>query len=559
MFKEFRKECQDVLNIAYKDEIKDATAKIPEASWAIPRVETFGDLSTNICFVLAPLFKKSPEEIANTLVGKIKPKKLLKEVKAEKGYLNFFINYHPFILKLLENVDRDFGRGSKKLEKIIVEHTSANPDGPLHIGHLRNAVIGDTLSRILRFAGYDVDVHYYLNDMGKQTAKVVWGRRKFDVMDGKKDHSTAEIYIEANRVIEEQGLDFELSELLSKYEAGEKKTVDEFVSAVEFCLEGIKETLGRLGIKHDRFVWESTFVRDGSVGKIIDRLAKTKYAERDGGALILDLLDFDIDKQMVIVRGDGTSLYIARDLAHHAWKMKEGTGINVWGADHKLVSMQLSVGLKILGFQAPEFIIHEFISLPQGSMSTRKGVFISADQLIDETVTKAFEELRSRRPEIGEEAAREIAEDIGISAVRFNIERIAPEKSMVFKWEEALDFERQGAPFIQYAYARAKKILSKADETKREMETDYIEDEEKRLFRVVSRFPEIVEEAALSRKASIVAGYVIDISNAFHSFYMSSRVLGAEKEGFRLSLVDAFTTVIGNVMDILGISRLDEM
>ncbi len=491
--------------------------------------------------------------------SEIKPSGLVKEVQAKGGYMNFYIDYDEFTKQLLDKIGPDFGRGSKKGEKIIVEHTSANPDGPLHIGHLRNAVIGDTLSRILRFAGYDVDVHYYLNDMGKQTAKVVWGIRRIKVDTGKKDNATAKVYVEASRIIEEQGLEDELSDILSQYEAGEKKTVNEFVSSVEFCLEGIKETLGRLGIKHDRFVWESTFVRDGSVGKIIEKLAKTKYAERDGGALILNLLDFGIEKKMVVVRGDGTSLYIARDLAHHAWKMKEGSGINVWGADHKLVSMQLSAGLKILGLQAPEFIIHEFISLPQGSMSTRKGVFVSADQLIDETVAKALEEVRSRRPEIDDEAVRAIAEDIGVSAVRFNIERIAPEKSMVFKWEEALDFERQGAPFIQYAYARAKKIMSKAKKTEGGIESGTIDDEEKRLVKVVSRFPEIVEEAALSRKASKMAGYAIELSNAFHRFYMSSRVLGTEKEEFRLGLVNAFVTVMGNVMDLLGISRLDEM
>jgi arginyl-tRNA synthetase len=555
MFKEFRKDYNEGLNAA----LADFDVKNIKPFLAVPTVEAFGDLSTNVCFLLAPILKKSPVEIAETLAPMIKPIGLVKEVRAEGGYLNSFIEYRDFSKQLLEKISPDFGKGSKKGEKIIVEHTSANPDGPLHIGHLRNAVIGDTISRILKFAGYDVDVHYYLNDMGKQTAKVVWGRRKFDVKDGKKDHATAEVYIEANKIIEEQGLDDELSDILTQYEAGEKKTVDEFVSAVEFCLEGIKETLNRLGISHDKFVWESTFVRSGVVEKIIEELAETKYAKIDAGALLLDLVDFGIEKEMVLRRGDGTSLYIARDLAHHAWKMKEGRGINVWGADHKLVSMQLSAGLKMLGLPVPEFIIHEFISLPEGGMSTRKGVFISADQLIDETVAKSFEEIRSRRTEIDENAKKAIAEKIGTSAVRFNIVRIAPEKSMVFKWDEALDFDRQGAPFIQYAYARANKILSKSEETQREIETESIEDEEKRLVKVISRFPEIVEDAALSRKASIMAGYAIELSNTFHSFYMSHRVLGTEKEKFRLSLVNAFTKVMGNVMDVLGISRLDEM
>lgn len=554
MFGEFRSQASAILKMVLPE-----PGDSLEPEFSIPQIDKFGDLSTNICFQLASVLKKSPVEIAEMLAPKIKPAGLVKEVRAEGGYLNFYIEYVEFSKRLLNTVGPDFGKGNEKKEKIIVEHTSANPDGPLHIGHLRNAVIGDTLSRILRFAGYDVEVHYYLNDMGKQTAKVVWGRRRFNVNDGKKDHATAEIYIMANKIIEEQELDYEISEILSQYEAGEKKTVDEFAAAVEFCLEGIKASLKRLGIIHDKFVWESTFVRSGAVEKIIEELGETKYAKMEGEALLLDLADFGIEKEMVLRRGDGTSLYIARDLAHHAWKMKEGRGINVWGADHKLVSMQLSAGLKILKLPAPEFIIHEFISLPEGGMSTRKGVFVSADQLIDETVAKSFEEIRSRRTEIDENATRAISEKIGTSAVRFNIVRIAPEKSMVFKWDEALDFDRQGAPFIQYAYARAKKILSKGEKTESGMEPENMGDEEKRLVKAVSRFAEIVEDAATSRKASIVAGYAIELSNAFHSFYMSSRVIGSDKEGFRLSLVIAFATVMGNVMDILGLIRLDEM
>ncbi len=210
MFGEFRSQAAAILNRALSEQGESI-----KHEFTIPQIDKFGELSTNICFQLAPILKKSPVEIAEMLAPKIKPSGLVKEVRAEGGYLNFYIEYGEFTKELFEKVGPDFGRGSEKKEKIIIEHTSANPDGPLHIGHLRNAVIGDTLSRILRFAGYNVDVHYYLNDMGKQTAKVVWGRRKFDVMGGKKDHATAEVYIEANRVIEEQGLDFEISDILT--------------------------------------------------------------------------------------------------------------------------------------------------------------------------------------------------------------------------------------------------------------------------------------------------------------------------------------------------------
>ncbi len=555
MFGKFRREAEEkIRSLAEQEGIT------LEPVFTLPTVPRFGDLSTNVCFQLAKTLRKPPAEIAEMLAEKITATGLIADVQAEAGYINFYINYTVFAKEFLEGIGPDFGRGEKK-EKVIVEHTSANPDGPLHIGHLRNAVIGDTLARILKFAGHVVEVHYYLNDMGKQAAKVVWGRRRYGIPEGKADHATAKVYIRASSEIEEQDLDSEVSEILTQYEAREKEAVAEFEQAVEYCLTGIKETLARLGIHHDKFVWESSFVLDGSVESVIERLSKSGFAKSEEGALLIDLTKYGIEKDMVIVRGDGTSLYIARDLAHHAWKMSLGRAVNVWGADHKLVSMQLSAGLDLLGLPAPEFIIHEFISLPQGGMSTRKGVFISADELVDETVEKALEEIGMRRTELGESDAKVIAEDIGVSAVRFNIVRIAPEKSMVFKWDEALDFERQGAPFVQYAFARAKKILSKIEEKKSfdACIQGNIEVEERELIKTLSRFPEIVEGAALSRKVSIMATYAIELSNAFHSFYMSAKVLGSEKEGFRLSIVKAFTNVQGSVMDLLGIKRLNEM
>ncbi|RMF91701.1 MAG: arginine--tRNA ligase [Methanobacteriota archaeon] len=554
MFKEFQDQVASLVDEALQNRGLEA-----DPVYTIPTVESFGDLSTNVAFQLASTLKKAPAEIARSLAEEIKPAGLVKEVKAAEGYLNFYLDYRALAEALLPQVGPGYGRGRGK-EKVIIEHTSANPDGPLHIGHLRNAVIGDTLARIMRFAGYDVEVHYYLNDMGKQAAKVVWGRRRFRLEGGKKDAATARVYIEASRVIEEEGREDELSQMLSQYEAGDEKVVEEFKAAVEYCLEGIKETLTRLGIRHDRFVWESAFVRDGSVEKIIHRLASSGHGKKVDGALMVDLSPFGIEKEMVLTRSDGTSLYIARDLAHHAWKLGRGRAVNVWGADHKLVASQLSAALTILGFEPPEFIIHEFISLPTGGMSTRKGVFISADELIEETVEKALEEVESRRSDMAEDAKRRIAEHIGVAAVRFNIARIAPEKSMVFKWDEALDFERQGAPFIQYAYARGIKILQRAStEAAAGHGAPEPDPSEKRLLKVISRFPLAVEEAAASRKVSTVAAYTIELANTFHSFYMSSRVLGSDREGFRLSLVKAAVHVLGSAMELLGIERLDEM
>jgi arginyl-tRNA synthetase len=521
----------------------------------------FGDLSAP-CFDLAPILKKSPKVIAEELVREIEtPKGFIKETKAVEGYINFSLDYEGFSLDLIKKaieLNESYGRGEEK-DKIILEHTSANPDGPLHIGHARNAIIGDCLARIMRFAGYNVETQFYVNDMGRQLAIVVLGLRKLKLdKKKKKDHAIAQIYIQANKMLKENPtLEGEVSELMQGYEEGDKGIKKEFETAANYCIEGIKETLGRINVKHDSFIWESSFVRDSSVRKVVEELRKSEYA-KEGEVLYLDLTPFGIKKELVITRKDGTYLYTTRDIAYHIWKSAQGLVIDVWGADHKLVAGQLKAALKILGYRAPEFIIYEFISLPEGSISTRKGVFISLDDLVAESITRAYTEVDKRRSEESEEFKQKIAEMVGIGAVRYNIAKISPEKAMVFKWDEALDFERQGSPFIQYAHARACRILEKTQVPKN-FKIPALSKYEKHLIKAISKFPEAVKEAAETRKPSLIASYVLELANAFHKFYMFEPVLKSKEKDFRLNLVQATKITLRNALNLLGIEALEAM
>ncbi|MFQ5888034.1 MAG: arginine--tRNA ligase, partial [Candidatus Hydrothermarchaeales archaeon] len=556
MFWEFKTQARKTLKEALKAEGIEHEIKFEE-----PMGE-FGDISTPICFELAPKLKKPPEKFAEELVKRmdIPKESFIEEVKAINGHINFYLDYDKFSYALIGEVKErgsDYGRG-RKTDKIVLEHASANPNGPLHIGHGRNAIIGDTLCRVLRFSGYKVETQYYVNDMGKQLAKVVWGLRRFQSKKKKADHKIAEIYYEANKAIEENPeFEREISQLMKGYEAGEKGVTKEFEDAVNYCLEGIKETLDRLGIKHDSFIWESRFARDGSVDAVLKRLTDTKHAKRDD-VLYLDLRDFGIEKEMVLTREDGTTLYPARDIAYHLWKKDQGRVIDIWGADHKLAASQLGAVMKILGEDTPEFIIHEFISLPAGSMSTRRGVFISVDDLIDESISRAYREVDKRRKDETREFKEKVAKSVGIGAVRFNIIKVAPEKSMVFRWEEALDFERQGSPFIQYAFARACRILEKV-KTPDKFKPLKLTDFEKDLIKTISKFPLIVEEAAETRKPYLLALYAMELSNAFHRFYMYNRVLGTKEEDFRVNLVMATKITLENVLILLGLDALEAM
>jgi arginyl-tRNA synthetase len=540
--------------------LKSFDVKIPSLTLMEPPKE-MGDLSSTVAFEIASRVKRPPRDIAEELAEKITPERLISKVEAVSGYLNFHLNYKEAAKQLIQEVrekEGNYGRGTNK-GLIILEHTSANPDGPLHIGHGRNAIIGDTLARLLQFSGYDVETQFYVNDMGKQLAVVVWGLRRLNLNSKtKKDAAIAEVYVKANKLLEgDAAAEREVGQLIKRYEDGEEEIEREFREAADYCLMGIKETLKRLGVEHDRYVWESRFVRESSVSKVLEKLRNTRYA-RENDVFSLDLRSFGLKKELVLTRSDGTHLYATRDIAYHLWKAKKGRVVDILGADHKLLASQLKAVHMIMGIPAPEVIIYEFITLPGGSMSTRRGVFISVDELLEESVRRAYKEVEKRRGETTDEFKEKIAEAIGVAAVRFNIMRVAPEKPMVFRWEEALDFERQGAPFVLYAYARACRILEKGAAGEK-FSISELSKYETGLLKAIARFPDVVKQAATSKKPSVLASYAVELADSFHRFYMFEPVLKAEERDFRLNLVLAAKTTLGNLLRIMGIKPLEEM
>ena len=239
------------------------------------RESEYADLASTIAFKVAKEKGKSPSEIAEEIISKMEIKSdYIGSVQSVNGYINFFASYE-FLEDTIEVIlDTDNDYGSLKLKgEVLVEHTSANPDGPLHIGHIRNSIIGDTLARILKKAGLKVKTQYYVNDMGRQIAITVLGFERFGLSDKKPDHAVAEVYVSMNKLIEEKkNLDDEVEKLMLLYEEGDDETARKFRYVVEKALEGIKQTLERLNIVHDEFVWESEFIRNGYVDKILKML-----------------------------------------------------------------------------------------------------------------------------------------------------------------------------------------------------------------------------------------------------------------------------------------------
>jgi len=523
------------------------------------------DLSSTVAFSLAKVKRAPPAKIAQELAAALAAREDMKNIRVEAlgPYLNFHFSRDVVEKALLQATNPGYGTRPPRSERVVLEHTSANPNGPLHVGHIRNTILGDTLARCFRKAGYPLEVQYYVNDMGRQIAIVVWG---FDNLDSaiqageKEDSHIARVYIAANREIEkDEGITQQVNTLMQLVENGDPATVKKFRREVSRCLDGFKVTMMDLNVTHDRFVWESDFIRNGNTERIINKLKRLPQA-RDEETLALDLTEFGFSNKYVIRRSDGTSVYAARDLAFHAWKGANFDRIiDVLGADHKLIGGQLQCTMKLLGEKVPEIVHFEFVSLPEGSMSTRAGKFVSADDLITEIRKRAFEEVTVRRPELDEETRRSIAHSVGLAAIRYDIVKVSPEKSTVFDWKEALDFERQSGPYIQYAHARACSIMGKAGTFTEcfELETE----QEIALAKKIARFPRIIESVITELRPHILAIYARELADTFNSFYHFEPVLKSEGKirDRRLTLVKAAQNTLKESLQTLGIDAIHTM
>ncbi|MDD1737933.1 MAG: arginine--tRNA ligase [Methanothrix sp.] len=532
-------------------------------------ISPHADLASSVAFRLAPCLKKSPAAIAVEIHQALpEDRRYVDRVEVLGPYLNFFVN-QKFLDKVLKEALADDAWTGRMNEKVIVEHTSANPDGPLHVGHIRNSVIGDSLVRILRRAGCSVDAQYYINDMGRQEAMVVVGCDHFQIDGSKADHAVAKVYIAANKLMEtEPAIRDEADSVIARYEAGDKEIAAKIQSAVKYALGGIEQTLRRMNIRHDSYHWESEFVRKGDVEEIVGLLEKTGLTEWEEGAFQLDLTSHGFEKKMVLKRANGTSLYITRDLAYHRWKSENSDrSVDILGADHKLVSGQLRTALRLLGVREPEVVIFEFVSLPTGSMSTRKGKFISADELLDEVEKQAYEEVRLRRPEESEAFLREVAAQVAAGAVRYDVVKVSADKATTFDWKQALDFEKLSAPFIQYSHARAASILRRGEaELKAEdvsaLRSDLLAGEyEIALLKKIAQFDLVIDRAARELKPHQLATYARELAESFNLFYRYSPVLDAEPDlrQARMALARAAKNALWVTLDTLGIAALETM
>ncbi|OIR15172.1 MAG: arginine--tRNA ligase [Marine Group III euryarchaeote CG-Bathy1] len=525
-----------------------------------------GDLSI-ICFPAAKKMNKAPEEVANELAEHLLKTTSIKKIEIVNGYCNITIDWINLMPKIIDELNTDdFGKGNKKNKKILIEHTSANATGPLHIGRARNPIIGDTMARLLDFSGYQVETEYYVNDMGRQACTLAYGIEKHpNKGEGKIDYQLVECYKKGTVDLEEsKEAKKDIYDLMEECESGDVESLTKVNGASKKVLEGMKISLDRLGVTPRIFTYESELITSGAVQKVISLLQNSPLCNEEGGALYLDLEEKGIagrNQKFFFTRKNGLSLYTTRDVAYHMNKFERcDEALNILGEDHKLQGKLLTIALQEISQPVPKSMFYSFVSLPGGKMSTRAGRVVYLDEMMDEAVLLAKREIEKRRKDIVGKSLEELSEKIGIGAIRYNIIRIQSDKGFKFKWEEALNFEGDSAPFVMYSHARASSILKKI---KRENNEGVIPKElhlsELKLIRTLMKFPSIVAEATERMKPHKMPYYLQTLSSNFNKFYRDCPVVDAEYEWFRKELVISTKKVLFEGLGILGIDAPEIM
>lgn len=553
---------QNRLKILLKEKLN-----LENVIFTIPPNTEVGDIALP-CFTLAKEFRKSPMQIANEIKEKLVGVDFIDKMEVSNGYLNFYMKKPILIEEILKEIKnkRDL-YGASEIgigKKALIEHTSINPNASPHVGRARNAIIGDSLVRILKFEGYEVNTCYFVNDIGKQIAMLLFevGDRK-DV--GFKD--LLNIYVDINNKIEvNPELEEEVFKLLYKLENGDKSIKEGFRRLVDICIKGQMEIFNSLGINYDTFTYESDYIWNNRLDKILEQFKATNKLEEDiEGRLVLNQAEYNLPMKapyLVLTRKDKTSLYPLRDIAYTIDKMSSNAEKNivVLGEDQKLYFQQVKAALDLLGFKAPEPVHYSFVNLTDGKMSTRKGNVVLLEDFMQEALLKAESSMQERYESYDKNTARAIA----YGAVKYAFLKIANEKNVTFDWSTALSFEGDSGPYLQYSYARIKSILRKYNKPV-ENEIDYSvlsEPVEYELIKEMANLEEVVSRALNEASPSVITNYAYSIAKKFSFFYHNCPVLNAGDESLikaRILLIDAVGQVIENCLELLGIEKVEVM
>jgi len=545
--------------LSLKQEIaKELGAKIEETE----EPDNFGDFAY-ACFSLAKETKRNPNEIAKELAEKIKMK-FIEKVNAIGPYVNFYINWPEFTQEILKSVDKKYGSCEEK-ETVMMDVFQPNPFKPFHIGHIRNAVIGESIRRLLEFCGKKTIAVSYMGDIGTHVAKWFWYFNNFYKGEIPKENVSkwaGEIYSKATQKMEEkEEYEKEVQEINRKLDSKDKKLMKAWKKLRDLCLEDFWKIQKELDVHLDGHFYES---ESEIVGKsMVNDLIKKGVAEVSEGAPVINLEKYGLGV-FLLMKSDGTSLYSTKDLGLYELKRKKykfDKSVFIVAAEQDFYFKQLFKVFEVLNLPGWEKNIHisfGLVTLKEGKMSSRYGTIILYEDLRDEMIKKILDEIEKKNPDLKDKY--EIAKKIAFGAIKYSMLDIDNDKPIKFDWEQVLDIEGRSGPYLQYSLVRALSILKKA-KIERYDPSLLKEDIELKLIKKLAKFPNIIKNAAAQYSPNILTTYLFELAQDFNSFYQSLPVLKAEKElkKARLKLVEAFTIVIKSGLNLLSISILEKM
>jgi arginyl-tRNA synthetase len=530
-----------------------------------------GDLAFP-CFELAKKEKTNPAELAKKLAKKIKAKGLIEKVGSQGPYVNFFFDPNKFGQALLKEVmvaKDKFGASTVgNGTKIMVEYAAPNTLKEIHVGHLRNFVLGNSVINVLRTAGYNVVAASYINDLGSHIAKTLWAIDKYHKDEGPKpeerDAFLSSAYVEACAKEEKnKKAKNEISNVYRALEDGDRKWQPLWKKTRKWSLDYIFGIFKELGLQKDVQYYESELTKRSH--KIVDKLIKDGLAKESEGAIIVNLEDQDL-RVNLLKRSDGTLLYNGKDLALAERKENDyqpDRSIYVIDARQSLAMQQLFATLKLMGFEKNlTHLSYEFVTLKGGAMASRKGNVVRYEDFRDKMIAMARAETEKRHEDWSDKQLDSVAKVIAFAAMKFPMLRQDLDKMIVFDMKEALSFEGFSGPYILYTITRAKSILKKSKIKPKVTDQPFSEPLERQLFAKLSEYPEVVLRIASTNQISALPQYLFDLAQLFSSYYEAVPVLKAESDKIvaaRLATVGAVRQVLENGMGLLGIETLDEM
>ncbi len=562
---EFREDVLRLLSKATKLKKDEILLKKP------PQPE-FGDAAFP-CFTISKKLRKAPDEIAKNLSEKLRPSGLVVKVEPKGGYLNFFADWGKIGQEAIRRILREgekYGKGKRKGKNIMVEYCHFNTHKAVHIGHIRTACLGESLSRILEFSGYRVIRANYQGDIGPHVARCIWGFLKLykgKEPEKEKGKWLGKVYAEASKKLKEnERYAKEVDEINKKIYAGDPELTRVWKKTRKWSLDYFDKIYRTFGIKFDRLYFESEVEKLGT--KIVRNLLEKGIAKKSEEAIVMDLKKYGLGV-FLLLKSDRTPLYSTKDIGLAELKSREyriDKSVHVVGSEQKLYFQQLFKTFELAKSPLAKKSYHlcyELVNLPTGKMASREGDVILYEDVLEELKKHAREETAKRNPEMEKEKLGQVSDNIALASLKYDMIKMSPSKTIIFDWRQALDFEGNAAPYLQYTYARAHSIVRKSGVKEiRGFDMNLLKHPmERELIKMISEFPGLIRNASEDLRPHYVAKYCFELSTRFNEFYQFMPVIHAQAgmKTARLALVKAVSVVLKNALKLLGIEVQERM